>query len=669
MILSFTEGMDINRMKKIRIFFTALLICTSLLTACEKKDDVTLSTTENDQQPSNMSGEELIQEESAEEDREDKLPAEQKEAYNFYIDELDRMLSANRRQEQESDIYQESIGTIYLFSHSAYTGGLQANYREEGTTAFQMVLTDEETGEQQKYDCRLLADGSLWFTYQTESGCGKNLPDYTVNEDVLRFSRTDYIYDDQNVDLEEERQRKRQEMEAYMAKKIGGEVQEFWELQDRIYWIDREQEIFIDMTEEKETCIADFLWEQLRRVNCQINVSEDTIEEVEKYKPEGYSLLWGRNGWDEIAACDLNHDGRMDYVVVLYPDDYEEVQRYEDFSPYEHTSQYYAACFWLLLSTQDGGYEQITLSNSIEYWETELSLVEVGFVDEGILQLEYFVGRSPFSNAVLRFFYDEEEKNFYILRSYYRDSFGDALSIGDTDNYGKTSMVYYFSSVYPRHFEGVWQSVQDVPMQDGNMLGYYSDSFQYRCENLLEERHINSLIWEKEYELFLTLKQYYPLMDLDFHMVTDPTFYGPRLVSGQVELSGDAGDHYDFRTYMPIMVDKQEGTYVTVTGLLEKEEFAQIFDAWAEDELTYDRITVEEKEQCEGVIAKSWEKADLVENYLGNKEEILFLQIVQEGILMRVWSESDTIRGHDYLIDKEYFWGTNAWDYLKPEGR
>ena len=407
----------------------------------------------------------------------------------------------------------------------------------------------------------------------------------------------------------------------------------------------------------------------MERINCQLNVSEDILEEVEKYKPKGYSLLWGRNGWNDIAACDLNHDDRMDYVVVLYPDDYEEVQRYEDFSPYEHTSQYYAACFWLLLSAENGGYEQIALSNSVEYWETALSLVEVVFVDEGILQLEYFVGRSPFSNAVLRFSYDEEKKNFYMFRSYYRDSYDDAILIGDTDNYGQVSMSRYFWSEYPTHYyEGVWQSADDVLMQDGSMLGYYSDSFQYRCENLFEERHINSLIWEKEYELFLTLKQYYPLMDLDFHMVTDPTFYGPRLVSGQVELYGDAGDDHDFRACMPIMVDKQKGTYVTVTGLLEKEEFTQIFDAWAEDELTYNRITVGKKEQCERVIEKSWEKADLVENYLGEKEEILFLQIVQEGVLMRVWSESD-IRGQDYLIDKEYFWGTNVWKYLEPESR
>lgn len=407
-------------MKKIQNIFAAVLICTLLLTACKTTDDTTQNTSESRQQSTDMTEEEQVQPETSEEDREEELLAEQRESYNFYIEELERMLSENRRQEQESEIYQESIGSIYLFSQSAYSGGLQASYTEKGTIAFQLVLTDARTEERQRYDCRLLADGSLWFTYQTESRCRENLPDYTVNEDVLRFARTDFVYVTGDTDIEEEKQQKRQRLEAYLSEETGGEVQEFWGWQDRIYRIDRERELFIDVTEDKEICIAEFLWEQPKRINCQINVSEETLEEVEKYKPEGYSLLSGRNGWDEIAACDLNHDGRMDYVAV--------------------------------------------------------------------------------------------------------------------------------------------------------------------------------------------------------------------------------------------------------TGLLEKEEFAQIFDAWAEDELSYDRITSVEKEQCTETIEKSWEKADLVENYLGDKEEILFLQIVQEGILMRVWSESD-IRGKDFLIDKEYFWGTKVWDYLKPEGR
>ena len=51
----------------------------------------------------------------------------------------------------------------------------------------------------------------------------------------------------------------------------------------------------------------------------------------------------------------------------------------------------------------------------------------MAFVEAGILELEYFVGRSPFDNAVLRFAYDEETEDFYIIRSDYRDGFDDSL--------------------------------------------------------------------------------------------------------------------------------------------------------------------------------------------------------------------------------------------------
>ena len=674
------------KIKKLR-FFLLLLICIAIFTACQKTADTNENIPENESQSdgrTEIAGDSTAHSESGlsesgpseatqpesepsepteQESPEEKLLAEQKEMYDLSIEGLDDLLTENRGQTQAEDSYLETIGSIYLFSQS-YSGCLQADHNENGTNVFQIVMTDEDTEEKQRYECRLLSDGSLWFTYQTESACGRDLPDYIVNEDVLRYSRVDYVYDNGEKDLEKEKERYRQNAEQSMTEKTGGEVQEFWCCPDNLYRIDRDENIFVDVTAEKESCIADFLWEQSRRIDCQLAVSEDSLEVVEKYKPAGYSLLWGQNSWDDIAVCDLNHDGRMDYVVVLYPDDYEEIRRYEDFSPYEKSSQYYAACFWLLLSSEDGGYEQIGLSDSIEYWEDALVLAEVIFVDEGILQLEYFIGRSPFTNAQLRFQYDEEQKNFYILSSCYRDSFDDSLLIGDVENYGRTSMISYFAW-RQNYCEGNWQSVEDALMWDGTMLGYYSDSFQYRCENLMEEHLINSRIWEKEYELIRTLKRYYPGRELDVHMIADPVFYNQRLVSGQVELYGHEG--YD-RIIMPIMVDKQNGEYVTVTGLIEKEDFRQVFAGWSDDALFYNSITAEEKARCEDAIERGWDMADTTDSYFGEKEEILFLQMVQEGVQIGVWSKTDEQMEY-YIIEKEYFWGMEIWEYLMPDMR
>lgn len=644
--------MERMKMKKIPLFLAALLICTATFTACTSQSDSGEDLIQSEPLQPEAAQPEPIQSESIE----DKLLAEQKELYTLYIADLDQMLSENRRQAQDSESYQELIDTIYIFS-GAYSGALQADYNDDGTSAFQMFLTDGGREEKQRYDCRLLSDGSLWFTYQAESERKKDLPAYLVNEDVLRYSKAEYVYDDGRTDLEEKKQLRRQNVEQYMAEETEGEVQEFWCRQEYLYRIDRNDEILVDMTEDKESCIVRFLQKQAKRINCQLAVSEDSIEAVEKYKPEGYSLLSGKNAWDEIAVCDLNHDDRMDYVAVLYPDDYEE-PRYKNASPHELISEYYASCFWLLLSSDEEGYEQIQLSNSIEYWESALALDEVSFIDEGILQLEYFVGRSPFSNAQLRFQYDEEKKNFYLLCSYYRDGYDDEMLIGDIENYGRTSIYNYFVGLQ-RYYEGEWQGAYEVSMWDGTQLKYYSDSFQYRCENPLEERHINSLIWAKEYELIYGWKQLYPDINLDVSMTARPAFYNRRLVSGWVEV--DLYDDYKRKeVLMPIMIDKQSREYVTVTELLTKEDYIRIFDDWAADALLYEEIPAEEKERCEEVIEKNWEKADI--NYFGKNAEMLFLQIVQKGIRMRVWSEEEE-RWKEYLIDKEYFWGTEVWDY------
>ncbi|HBA69806.1 MAG TPA: hypothetical protein DCZ40_10695 [Lachnospiraceae bacterium] len=657
-------------MKRRFIFWAVAWIFATGLMACKKTDNWNGNTEETGfeeagQQAAGRADEETAQEGKRTEEMtpEEKLLAEQKELYACYIEKLEQLLSEGGGQETGDGLYQETIGSIYLYS-GAYSGGLQADEREDGSMTFWMVVEDDNTEEKQRFHCRLLTDGSLWFTYQAENEGAKDLPGYIVNEDVLRYGKADFVYDDGQTDIEEKRRLRRQELEQYMGEEVKGEVQEFWCCQEHVYKIDREAETFADVTEEKEGCIAYFLEGQPNRIRCQSKVSEAVLGEVEKYKPEGYSLLWGKNAWSETGVCDLNHDGKMDYVAVLYPDDYEEVRKYADDSPYENSPQYYAAGFWLLLSDEKGEYEQIQLSGSIEYWEDALDLVEVGFVDEGVLQLEYFVGRSPFSNAQLQFQYDEEEKNFYILSSYYRDGYDDALLIGDRDNYGRTSMSSYFA--WPQHYcEGVWESVDEVAMQDGSRLGYYSDSFQYRCENLLEERHINSLIWEKEYGLFLAMKEYYSGMELNFHMVADPVFYNHKLVSGHVELYGHAGEDYDFTVWMPVMADKQKGEYVTVTGLLEKESFIRIFEDWSENELSHGRMETEEKERYRKAIEECWEKADLTENYLGNKEEVLFLQMVQEGVRIGIWSETGKWMQYS-IIDKEYFLGTKIWDYLAP---
>lgn len=396
-------------------------------------------------------------------------------------------------------------------------------------------------------------------------------------------------------------------------------------------------------------------------------MSADCIREVERYKPEGYRLLWGINGWDEIGVCDLNHDGRMDYVVALYPEDYEKkIQQSEWFDPYEKLPEYYGAGFWLLLSLGDmpwENYMQIQLSDSIVYQDDSMTLVEAEFAEEGILQLEYFVGRTPFCDICLRFLYDEEKQDFYIVGSGYREQ--DIFLKKDKECYGRMNLYSFFAFPGSR-YEYTGDLETDVRMNDGNLLEFYSDRFQYRCENLLEEHHINSLIWKKEYELYEALKEQYPDMEMELVMETDPVFQNQKLLAGRVEVYGDVKGGCDFRTEMPILLDRQSGEYVTVTGLLEKEEFLQIFECWSEDAIFRGYMEEQEQRECRKRIAGYWEQADLVEGYVGPEKERLILEMTEEGVKVAIWLETGR-RAHHFTIGKEYFFGTEIWEYLKPE--
>lgn len=583
-----------------------------------------------------------------------RLRAEQ-EQYAQYIDDLDRMRSEIAMQQAESEVYRETIGSIYLFDN-AYSGGLRASHDDEHLFGFELLMTGTEGDVEvkQRYECVLLPDGSMWSAYQNESSAQYDLPDYVVNEDVLRFGRVNYVYDDGTTDIEAEKEQRRQELDRYLADDVSAGVQEFWHFQDRLYRIDRKGARMIDVTDEKEQCIAAFLQEQRKRIDCQLDVSAEHLKIVERYKPEGYSLLW-EDDWSDIAACDLNGDGRSDLVAVLYPDDHEQIQRYVGYSPYEKIPEYYAAGFWLFLSRPDGAYEPLQMSYSIEYWEDALDLVEVTFIDQGILQLEYFIGRSPFSNAQLQFRYDEEDRQFYVYRTYYRDAYDDSLLIGDADNYGRyAAMSSYFSSGW--HFEGMWESADDVLMRDGTRMRYYSDSFQYQCEDLLEEHHINSLIWEKEYELIAALERCSPSGPSEVSVIADPSFYGKQIVSGQITL------HLDDRNItMPVMVDRQRGEIVTVTGLLDKGLFLEIFERWSCDQLPDTETSDAFRAQIAERVGECWERADLVEDRLGEQEKTLYLQIVQEGIRTGYWTQG---RLSYFIIDKEYFWGTPVWAYF-----
>lgn len=601
-------------------------------------------------------------------------PFEDQERYQRYIDRLDDALADSLSRQQNCSFYREEINTVYTFGSDMY-GWLLAAYDEQSIFMMDwlMEVNTEEGKNYQRYRFYLLQDGSQYFTYQTSGqDIEEDVPDYLVNEDALRYYRLDYVYDD-GSDLEEKRKMKEENWQEQFGRTISGETLEFWYMEGKLYTVDRQKELLTDVSETKAICISAFLQLQPYRIAAELNIDEAKAIQIAQLIPEGYCLL---KDWDDIAAYDLNEDGSMDYVVALYPEDHPEEKRYADFSPYEHSSEYYASEFWLLLSDAEQGYLPIHLTYSIEYpREDTLYLTDISFVGEGILRLEYFIGRSPWRTAVLLFEPNLSKSNgafFYLLRSYYRELFGE-IQIGDKESYGNLDMeIYYYGNFH--YNEHSSSGTSDAPLNSDNTLDY--SNVRYRCHDIWKEGMLNSHIWQRESDIVEAAQERFAG---EFQLRTEPVFWNSRIVSYETELNVWHGTRLEskeeeeprlWRVSIPIMLDRDTGDFLHVTDFIAEEDFLELFRRYAhKGNATHQSLTEEERVQCMTILEEGWEKADSLDSLTAFDWKEISLQITQQGVVvgLRTDLKYGTSGLTKYQIDKEHFMGTGLWYYLAPE--
>ena len=275
------------------------------------------------------------------------LPAD-KERYQMYIDRLDTALADSRSRQQDSSLYRENIRSIYTFS-DGIVGWLLAAYDEQGIFMVNWLMEcgTEEEAIYQRYHLFLFDDGS---------------------------------------DLEAKRKEAEEIWQEGFDRTISGETLEFWYMDEKLYAIDRQEETFTDVSETEAICISTFLQLLPDRIAPELNIDETKAARAEELIPEGYCML--QDSWDNIAACDLNEDGIMDYVMVLCPEE----TRYEEMDSYaSHHPQYYASKLWLFLSDPDEGYLCVPMTDSIDYpRESVLTLTDVNFVGNTPLHPEQY---------------------------------------------------------------------------------------------------------------------------------------------------------------------------------------------------------------------------------------------------------------------------------------
>ncbi len=603
--------------------------------------------------------------------------AAQRTAFAGYQTFLDAELAGNRLREPGSACLRELVSSDYVFSETL-EGWLRTRYDADGI--FQMELRlrttaswlqekagnasdpEEKTEAERFWVFRLflLEDGSQYIVCGARGkSLQEDLPACIVCEDALRYYRMDpYL---SGVREEGEPSSEEAWQDAF-AQQTDEEL-EYWYREGKLYAVDRQAGTLSDVTEGPELCIAAFLEQQPPRAAQQLNMDRERAVQVEGLFPTDYFSLYD---WRNYAACDLNSDGQMDYVVALYPKDYPPERRYADFSPYEHNAAYYASQFWLLLSDGEREYQRIPLSNSVEYPEEALVLVTIAFEREGLLRLEYFVGRSPWYTATLLFEYREPEKTgggsyFYLVRSYYHNT-QNAL-IGDAQNYGSLGILSYFGENPVRPFrEGVQSVGRDLPVGEGKVLSFYWEH-RYSSHNIWEEQMVNSQLWRREAELLRAAQKTFS--QGDFVLSGDPVFWNSRIVSNEEDLC--VGDP---KTVVPNMVDRKTGEAVNVTELIGKEEFLRLFASYAyhydTDKMRQDPLSEKERTALLDFLEENWDTADSLDVLTAFSGREICLQIAQTGLLIGVRGDSQYYLDYCH-IDKEHFVGTPLWYYLAPE--
>lgn len=147
-------------------------------------------------------------------------------SYKSFIDSLDERLLAMEKDATRSEQYWEKIEEIFLYRKDVF-GILEAKYQDGKVSSFQITM--EEGEDKQKYIFYSLGNDMYWFSCQLVRADDVNLPDYVVNENVLRY------------DALAEEDDGWERAQACYQQELSAKTQEYIIKGEKIFQIDREK--------------------------------------------------------------------------------------------------------------------------------------------------------------------------------------------------------------------------------------------------------------------------------------------------------------------------------------------------------------------------------------------------------------------------------------------
>ena len=462
-----------------------------------------------------------------------------------------------------------------------------------------------------------------------------DVPEYQLCEEILyhgKVSGSDYDEAEWVEWLDE------------YGQEIEGEVTEYCVIDNHVYRIDREKEQFHDVTGQTESCMAQWLQREKEKAYYGMQITSETVEKVNELIPDGYRLKSETN----VAVCDLNHDGKNDYVVSIY----DPVTMSED--------EYYDAAedMWMFLSGENGEYIKKRLVKD------RLYCYDLRFVADGVLVCENLLEVDNYGYPMQKdyFFYDDAMEEFYIDRVCQCERNSSVL-IEDRTTLENLTIDTYYSSGTRENISNGWAAISsyNVYTEEGRKVEFNSDVI-YRNADKEMEKTVNDTIFELELAVAESLLRE---GDEDIRITASLNYLNPHIYAGCIE--GTVWKKDGYAEYnIPIMIDLESGELLDITDLISKEDFIMICKKGMKDRYR-NELSEEDRERGISLLEKEYESALRVtsagELILTTEDTWIYFGITSWG----VWIVGKDDAGElEFMLDKEYFTDTPLWHYMEP---
>ncbi len=605
------------------IRFGLISVMVLMLTACGSEELNHVEESHTDAESVEVA--EGLEDESESIMTEEMLPEGDAQLYEQYMDTIDEEITLLQGNVQIYDEYKGKIDAISLYSpyyeplnpepEEIFEGQYSAFYEEGVIKSMHVSFTGLENQSYAYYNL-----DSISYYASTFSGWGTmDLPEYLANMDILRYTNYEYnkyLYAQYEADDD-------------WISRIGIDdvKSEFCVINETIYMIDRDRQLLCPVGDGKfEAGNRIVQWMNMLedRTYGQFYVNEENHQKVASLVPEGY-IFGEQNG---IAAGDINGDGYPEYIACLYPDDYDtEYKRYEYGSPYEHIPEYYASQFWLFESNDQGVYQAIQLTDTIECDNEILTMLNVNFISDKELEIEYFIGRSPYENRLYRYQYEPEDKAFYLTGIIYREGYDGAVWEMDEDVIGLVSMKDFYMK------DG--ETVKGIDISPEH---YYKEKYGTQS-NLLDEQHKKIMKYCED-----------KWMETEPKIYSEQLYYNGKCYSLFYNIYSD-GETGNSCTNV-LVIDVEKNKVMNMTDIISQEELLELY-RYAVYLSTFERPEQDAIYEHTTLLSEKWED-------INTEQSEIRMYLTQDGLVIYYDSLVERV-----LIQKEYLAGTELVKYYE----